>query len=275
MKELETGSFGTKLFPPVPESIRVISWNINRGLELDQVIDFLAGSSADLILLQEVDVNAHRTGCRNVPREIAQALEMNYIFGREFEELGQGEPASPAYHGQAILSHFRLSNVRILRFHRQSGFWRPRWFLPSLKSLQRRVGGRIALICDTTVHGKKLVIYNAHLESRGKDELRTVQLSEMLADFQRSSSGAPALLAGDFNFDLSRGPVSGLISGMKLDSPFARPGPRPTVRNSRRANCAAIDWILCGKGLVGGNPEVHDSIRASDHFPLSLQVSLE
>ena len=107
----------------LPETIRVVSWNINRGLRLNEVIEFLSEAAADLILLQEVDLNAWRTRCRNVAREIAQTLAMNYVFACEFEELSQKLNTLPAYHGQATLSRFPLLNSRILRFHRQSRFW--------------------------------------------------------------------------------------------------------------------------------------------------------
>ncbi len=104
MKELESNSFLSRPFPRVwPETIRVVSWNINRGLQLNGIINFLGASSADLILLQETDINARRTGRHNIPRKIAQALRMDYIFGREFEELAQGSRTNPAYHGQTTL----------------------------------------------------------------------------------------------------------------------------------------------------------------------------
>ena len=41
--------------------IRVVDWNIDRGLKLEGIIDFLASANADLILLQEADLNAKRT----------------------------------------------------------------------------------------------------------------------------------------------------------------------------------------------------------------------
>ena len=68
MKELESGSFLSRSRPfprEWPEIIRVVSWNINRGFQLNAIIDFLGSSSADLILLQETDINARRTGHRN------------------------------------------------------------------------------------------------------------------------------------------------------------------------------------------------------------------
>lgn len=273
IKELEIGSFLTPPFPREwPDTLRVVSWNVNRGLQLDGVIEFLHNSSAEVILLQETDVNARRTRRRNIPREVAQALRMNYIFGREFEELAQGTEASPAYHGQTTLSRLPLSNPRILRFGEQSTFWRPHWFIPPLQSLQRRLGGRMALICDITLHGRKLVLYNVHLESRGNNELRIGQLSEMLSEIGKNPARAPVLVAGDFNFDLSRDSAATLIAGMGMDNQFASFGGRRTVPNHARP--AAIDWILTRGAGSASNPEIHESVTASDHFPLSLELRL-
>lgn len=81
LEQIETGSFATPgwvIFPP--DSLRVVSWNINRGSHLDRVIEFLTRVKADILLLQEADQNARRTHHINVAREIAQKLRMNYAF---------------------------------------------------------------------------------------------------------------------------------------------------------------------------------------------------
>jgi endonuclease/exonuclease/phosphatase family metal-dependent hydrolase len=274
MEEIEAGSFVSGSEPRVRAgTLKVVCWNINRGLQLNAVLDFLAGSSADLILLQETDVNARRTQRRNIPREIAQALQMNYVFGREFKELAQGQVSSPAYHGQATLSRFPLLYPHLLRFRCQSAFWRPRWFIPSFGPLQRRLGGRIALICNTAVQGRTLAVYNTHLESRGGDHLRTSQLSEMVSEIERDPQHARVFVGGDFNFDLSRGSAANLITNCKLTSPLIHLGGRPTTR-SRLGKSAALDWILTGKGLIATSPEIHYAIGASDHYPISLRIEL-
>src|SRR5271165_3817730 len=202
---IETGSFapwGLTLWPP--SSIRVVDWNIDRGLQLNDIIEFLADAKADLIILQEVDINARRTHRLNVAQEIAQKLQMNYVFGREFQELTQGSRSSPAYHGQATLSRWPLSNPRILRFKKQSNFWRPRWYLPDMQPFQERIGGRMALVSEVNVAGKPLVSYNLHLESRGDDSLRCSQLLDCLNDASQYKSAVPIILAGDLNLDVSR-----------------------------------------------------------------------
>ena len=90
-QDIEVGNFAPRGPLPGPlGSIRVVDWNINRGLQLGGIIEFLSSIKADLILLQEVDLNARRTRHLNIAREISQKLEMNYVFGREFQELTQG-----------------------------------------------------------------------------------------------------------------------------------------------------------------------------------------
>src|SRR5271167_2576315 len=198
MEEIETGSFLSAADSRVPgHEIRVVSWNINRGEQLDGVLEFLRRTPADLVLLQETDVNARRTRYRNVAREIAQALRMDYVFGFEFEELTQGNQDSPAYHGQATLSRMPISESRILRFSRQSGFWRPRWYIPNNSQFQRRLGARMALVSHISWLETQLILYNVHLESRGDDALRRSQLAEILQDMQRYESTVPIIVAGD------------------------------------------------------------------------------
>ena len=146
MNDVLVGNYAARrwdLWPP--DSLRIVNWNIDRGMRLREVIDFLESARADLLILQEVDVNARRTHFLNIAEEIARKLRMNYVFGREFQELTQGNSASPAYHGQATLSPWSLRKPRVIRFRRQSDFWRPRWYLPQMSLFQERLGGRIAL----------------------------------------------------------------------------------------------------------------------------------
>jgi endonuclease/exonuclease/phosphatase family metal-dependent hydrolase len=253
--------------------MRVVSWNVARGIQLNGIIGFLGELSADLIMLQETDVGARRTQHRNIPREIARALELNYVFGREFQELGQGRGSLPAYHGQATLSRFPVSHARVLRFRHQSPFWQPRWFIPRTQIFQRRLGGRMALVTEITIRHRTLALFNMHLESRGRDELRSEQLSETYEEIAGYSPQSSVILAGDFNFDVRQSKAAVLISDMQLDNPFARIGGRRTTRTGRRSEGLAIDWILTGTALFATDPEIHNSVDASDHYPLSLEIS--
>jgi endonuclease/exonuclease/phosphatase family metal-dependent hydrolase len=272
MTQIETGSFTSSEFAESRTALRVVSWNIARGSKLDAIIEFLASVDADLIFLQEADRDAQRTNYRNIAKEIAQKLRAHYVFGCEFEELAQGSRSSPAYHGQATLSPWPLSSSSILTFHKQSNFWRPRWFIPALGPLQRRRGGRIALFSNVHILGRSVATYNLHCESRGSDNLRYSQLQEFLQDANRYSAEVPALAAGDFNFDLSQGQAAAALSDMGFVNPFATLRQPTTISRSHSVRNRVIDWILLRGPLLGTNAQVHSSVDGSDHYPLSLTV---
>ncbi len=156
---------------------RVATWNIERGLEFDAIKAALTNdqrffrrlphsmrgskfnlanileqaaalSRADIIVLNEVDWGLKRTNYRNVARELAAALQMNYAFGVEFVEVDpltlgtetlEGETSADkaamiehlavdksrtlGLHGTAILSRFPLNNTRLVRFIKQGHDW--------------------------------------------------------------------------------------------------------------------------------------------------------
>jgi endonuclease/exonuclease/phosphatase family metal-dependent hydrolase len=276
MEQIETGSFVEKgNVPGETERLRIVSWNINRGLQLSGIIEFLREASADLILLQEADFNARRTCYRNIAREIAQALGINYVFGREFEELTQGNRSSPAYHGQATLTRLPIVSSRILRFRRQSGFWHPRWFIPQFQKLQRRLGGRMALVSSLDWSERQLIVYNVHLESRGNDSLRSSQLIEILDDGNSLAADIPVVIAGDFNFDLSDPNGASLMAKVRhvearFENPFLNGNRRATTTQPRVGRARAIDWILVRGEVQWIAPTLHEGVIASDHFPLSF-----
>jgi endonuclease/exonuclease/phosphatase family metal-dependent hydrolase len=276
LEEIESGTFSqpADVVGP-PGSIRVVVWNIERGLQLPRVIDFLLKANPDLVLLQEADLNARRTHHLNIAREIAEKLKMNYVFGREFQELTQGSGTSPAYHGQATLSRWPLSNPRVIRFREQSNFWRPRWYVPRMELFQERLGGRMAVVCDVNVAGQTLVAYNLHLESRGNDHLRRSQLFEVLEDSLRYGSDVPLIVAGDMNFDISQGDMPEHIRDAQFRNALEGPAQTPTALSSLFHRGRPIDWILASGPVQDADARIYESISASDHFPLSLTLAFK
>jgi hypothetical protein len=88
MDEVTSGAFAIEPTPPWSRGyVRVVSWNIERGLQYSVILDFLQAAEADVILLQEVDLNVRRTLHRDVASELARSLRLNYVFGKEFQEL--------------------------------------------------------------------------------------------------------------------------------------------------------------------------------------------
>lgn len=249
---------------PPAGPIRVLDWNIDRGVQFDEIARSIAEQRPAVALLQEVDWNATRSGRMDVAAMLARRLHLNYVFAPAFEELGQGSSTSPAWQGQATLSAFPVHNTRILRFARQTSFWEPRSWIPAhVPLLQRRVGGRIALISEIDVGGRTLVVYNLHLESRGLGYTRYAQLEETIADARRYDSGVPILLAGDLNTKYAASRFSGLLERAGFRDCLAGRGGR-THRIAFR-----LDWIFV-RGPVGCDSAVVDhAARGSDHFALT------
>jgi endonuclease/exonuclease/phosphatase family metal-dependent hydrolase len=274
MQEIVVGNFAPfkwMLWPP--RCLRIVDWNIDRGQRLQGIIEFLASTNADIIILQEADFNARRTHRLNIAQEIARKLEMDYVFGCEFQELVQGSRSSPAYHGQATLSKWPISNPRLIRFSRQSHFWQPHWFLPRIEPFQERLGGRIALVAEINVGGSKIITYNLHLESRGNDELRVSQLAEVLSDTACWNADRAIVVAGDFNLDASKEAVAFAIAKAGFqDAAAARHAPTTPARSFLERG-RRIDWAFVRGPLRASSGHVHGSVNASDHYPISFMLT--
>jgi endonuclease/exonuclease/phosphatase family metal-dependent hydrolase len=274
MDQILSGSFAPVRFQLWPrDSFRVVDWNIDRGTQLQGILEFIKEAKADVILLQEVEMNAKRTRRLDIAREIARALQLNFVFGTEFQELTQGSQQSPAYQGQATLSPWPIKDARLIRFRRQTNFWRPHWYLPHIEPFQERLGGRLALVAGIELGGKTMTTYDLHLESKEDDILRVSQLNEVLLDVGSASKNSATLIAGDLNLDATKGEAAtaleraGFRDGVGLSYVRTRPG-RGLFDQGR-----SIDWIFLSCGLKGRNGRIHRNVPASDHFPVSSEVS--
>jgi endonuclease/exonuclease/phosphatase family metal-dependent hydrolase len=247
-------------------SLKLLSWNIERGLQRAGIGAAIEREKPDICILQEVDLDARRTGHRNVAEELARMFQLNYVFGVEFQELGQGSQGAPAYHGQAVLSALPIRSSYILRFVNQSNFWQPRWYLPNWGAFQRRLGGRMALLVEIEAGGAAFVVYNIHLESREYENLRLSQMEEVLADIKRNRPGIPLILAGDFNTKSHDSPVVRRIGQAGFRNALREGTPATNLKG------ASLDWIFVRGPIRFENGKVHQEIVASDHYPLSVSI---
>jgi endonuclease/exonuclease/phosphatase family metal-dependent hydrolase len=249
------------------QNLRLLNWNIDRGKHLDGVFAAIRETKPDLCVFQEVDLGARRTQGMDVAQELAKTTGMNYAFAPEFEELSQGTEEGSAYHGQATLTSMPIRSSRILRFKHQSGFWKPNALLiSSIPLLQRREGGRIALVTELDNGGKTLVVYNLHLESRGSEHGRLLQLNEVLADAERYPPETVVIVAGDLNTKTRTSPVIPRLSEAGYRSAF---GDR---RVRTHIIIGDLDWIFARGPIQFDDPQVLRDAHASDHFPISVEA---
>lgn len=259
---------GGSATPQPLATLRVVDWNIDRGTQFEEIAKALDRDHPDLCLLQEVDVFNRRSGDRNVAEALAQRLGLNYAIAPSFRELSQANSEKPAYQGQATLTRLAILSVRVIRFHDQSTWWQPRAFVPNVPLMQRRLGGRTALVTEMKGAHGTIVVYNAHLESRSLGKLQVAQLREILEDARRYPADTPIILAGDFNTKYNAGAVLSILRESGYHSAFGDHAPRT------HRIFGNLDWILVRGPAQIDNASVVKSAQGSDHFPVAAKVEV-
>lgn len=257
-----------KTVAPVADlkSVRVVSWNIDRGEQLGVVASELEHNPPDLCLLQEVDWNTIRAGNLDVGIELAKRLHLNMSYAIEFEELSQ-ERGHPAYIGQATLTRLPIQKSRVLRFQNQSGFWKPRSWLPSsLPLMQRRLGSRIALVTELQMAGHLLLVYNVHFESRSYGRIQSEQLDEVLADMKHYPAGTPVIIGGDLNTKYFPS-----IFLHKLEREGFQSATGQRIERTH-AIAMALDWIFVKGPVKIEDGQVRRDFKGSDHYPIYAEL---
>lgn len=177
-----------------PEALGVLVFNMERGVHLEEIGDFLEDCPAlrplDVILANELDDGCVRSGGKNTTLELAKRLGMNAVFGLEFIELVNGEDPK-GFHGNAIFSHWPIRREKAVRLPE-----RYNWYFDR----QRRIGGRLAILAELDVAGRALGVGTIHLENRTDGPGRQAQLETVLKEAEAwFSPGMPVILGGDLN----------------------------------------------------------------------------
>jgi endonuclease/exonuclease/phosphatase family metal-dependent hydrolase len=199
-------------------------------------------SQADVIILNEADWGVKRSGYYNVTAEIARAVKMNYAYGVEFVEVDPITTGTETFaelapadrrelrrvtkvdprryrglHGNAILSRYKLENVRLIPFKEQGHDWYAgeRAGTSSIEKVKREVGnkvletkvrrevrrgGRMMMTADIAVGdtpAESITIVATHLEARTKPKERQRQIEELLGNIKDIKN--PVIVAGDMN----------------------------------------------------------------------------
>jgi len=188
--------------PRVNDSIRVVAWNIERGIRLDAVIQALQQHSslvdADVLLLSELDWGMARTQNRFVAREIAESLGMNYAFapcyvaltkGAGIEKSAGGENEE-SLHGNALFSRFPMSSVHSLALPNGKD---------KMKGAEKRIGSQRAVIADIEHPAGMLRAVSLHLDAHSSQRHRYLQMRRVLDHIETLQPSLPVLIGGDWN----------------------------------------------------------------------------
>lgn len=192
----------TNAKPRLRSFLRVVEWNIERGSRLEGIVDVLNSHPvlrfADVLLLNEVDCGMIRSGNVNVALELSRALSAHAIFGAEYLELTKGTEDerkldgenTSALHGNAILTRHDFFEPRIVRLPRCEN---------NFESSERRLGGRIGILVELEIAGRRLSVGNTHLDVVNTPRCRGKQMRAFLEAMETQSTRKAAIVGGDLN----------------------------------------------------------------------------
>jgi len=229
---------------PFDGTVVVMTYNINhaRGIDarvdLERIVEVIRDSGAQVVSLQEVDRLLPRSGMQDQAREIARALDMDYVYA---PNLGIGRVG----YGNAILSSFPVADWEVVRF----------------RGIKERRG--IARVALDLGDGRTLQVFSTHLsfdptEVRGQAR----QAMRFIARFP-----GPKVIMGDLNLE-DHWPEVKLASTRYQDAGssagFTFPSWAPRCR---------IDYIFVSRSVTVLGARVIWS-EASDHLPVIAHLSL-
>lgn len=254
--------------------------------------------TADVILLQEMDIGIGRSGYHDAAREIAKALGMNYVYAPQQLEIdpvllgmesipdGRGgkvahQPDQERYKGVfgiAVLSRYPVKSAKCFQLQAQPYDWYAgekantgliedsRRFAAEILFENKvvremKVGGRIFFRVDLAVPGlpgDTLTVIHNHLEIKARPQDREAQLVEILSHIKDIPH--TVVMAGDHN--TSKADLS----------------PTSTKRVLTRTTTSSQTWLSVGMNVLMTVPVVANTGRIiinnvkNLHDPLALHI---
>ncbi len=230
--------------PDAPRSagtLRVVSWNIQFGVEIDAAALELAANphlrDADIVLVQELDEDG--------TARLAEQLSLNFVY------------AAPGVHqqtgrnfGNAVLSPWPLGEPEVIR-------------LPYKASVRGQ--SRVLTLSEVTVGSLAIRTGSVHTEVPSMSSAKRLRQFDQIAAAIAGPSVDRAVVGGDFN-TVSRRGIAALTERMEaVGAKRISTGAGTTLR--RTGQEFALDHIFA-RGLEPLATGVVSGCTASDHRPL-------
>jgi endonuclease/exonuclease/phosphatase family metal-dependent hydrolase len=193
------------------DSVSAVLWNIERGKRFEALTEVLRSDttlgSADLYLLCEADWGMGRSGNRHVPKALAKALGLGYVFAPchlvlsrgDLAEQEHGQDNTDALHGVTLLTRYpvrRVCGVPLPEYTDKFGV------------TERRLGWKRALVCEVELPEGLATVAVVHLDPFAPPRHRARQMRIVLRAVERFGNER-VLLGGDLNtntYDLGSAP---------------------------------------------------------------------
>lgn len=241
--------------------LRVMTYNIQSGSgNLAGTADAIRAQQPDLVALQEVDVHwSARSGFADQAAVLAESLGMQFRFARIYQFPGADAAAPPREYGVALLSRYPIvafTNHILTRLSTQAEGV-PAAPLPGF------------LEATVDVRGRRIRVYNTHLDFRHDPAVRRQQVAETLAIIGQPVM--PTLMFGDFNARPDAPELQPLLARLhdswneSSDPGLTYPSSVPRTR---------IDYVLASRGFRVRSATV-PATHASDHRPVVVEFTMQ
>ena len=237
-----------------PTVVRVVSYNIRVGgmgmdgkRDLGRTAEVLRALRPDIVLLQEVDQGARRSGSVDVAKVLGDALGLRSHFGPAI-------PLQGGFYGNALLSRFPAAGpVRLVD-------------LPG--GAEHRVALLLPLRIPTPAGEREVLAGSVHLDFRSDAEMlpNAEKLAALLAAETR-----PVIFGGDINFwpgTRTLGALEARLTRLAKPKPAGTyPADKPRGEIDHLFVHPAAAWRVRESRVV---PEA----VASDHRPIVAEIEL-
>jgi endonuclease/exonuclease/phosphatase family metal-dependent hydrolase len=227
------------------DSLRVVSWNIQYGQDVDQALAEMAAlpdlANADIVLLQEMTPQG--------ARRMAEELDMHHVYG-----AASVSPHHKKLFGNAVLSRWPIVGDQVL-------------ILPHETLLTGH--RRLAMAADIDLGGQTIRAISIHTATVIMDQEKRMEQARAARDSLGGFDG-PVIIGGDFN-TVSEYDVTLLRRTMRrLRLKTIRMPAGPTIKNKYKkfpGSESVLDHIFCKEFEPGSRGVVREA-AASDHYPI-------
>lgn len=227
------------------DTLTVMTYNVkccDLGEQIDAIAADIEKQHPSVVCVQEIDKNVDRSGNRDVLKELAAAVGMNYEFYPAIHLQGGA-------YGLGIMSIYPLESCTMIPLE-----------------TRQEDEDRVLASATINVDGKQIRIYNTHLSFEDTDQRKQQWdfLNETLADEE-----LPFILTGDFN-------ITGIEEFAYLDGVNCVNNATTqfeTFVGEGEEEFRCLDNIFISDSLAILSGKMADT-SASDHRPLVAEIQL-
>ena len=239
--------------------LRVMTYNIHSCIGIDgkirpeRIISVIRSCRADVIALQEVDANRHRSRRHEQARMIAEALAMSHHYYAVSDWNGE-------QYGLAIISRYPLEHV-------QSGH-----LTPADHANRSEARGALWVKLDTPAGVVNVI--NTHFGLRREERQR--QAAILLGDdwLGQIPATEPIIVCGDLNTG-PKSPVCATLGKRLVDVACHAPNYKPRATFISTMPLRRLDYIFASEHFEVAairQPRTPTAKLASDHLPVCAEL---